>query len=166
MLANDAALTKFLEQNNVVNVVSGADNAEPFAAKTERNDIDLEFDGSSELFITVRYRRYAYTTNLAGCDPLLSSLILWCDPYSGDTGGEDDTRTVMMGSEFEDVDKRLYRVTGMDGAMHVLATCFNPRQDNELFGFEKSFNMVLAKELIEKKTKWIASLSYSYTSVS
>ena len=51
-------LTKFLEQNDVVNVVSGADNAEPFDARTERNGIDLEFDGSSELFITIRYRRY------------------------------------------------------------------------------------------------------------
>jgi hypothetical protein len=144
-------LTKFLEQNDVINVVSGADNAEPFAARTERNGIDLEFDGSSELFITARYRRYAYTTNLAECDPLLSSLILRCDPYSGGTGGEDDTSTVMDGSEFEDVDKRLYRVTGMDGAMHVLATCFYPRRNNELFGCEKSFNMVLAKELIEKR---------------
>jgi hypothetical protein len=58
---------------------------------------------------------------------------------------------MMNGSEFEDVDKRLYRVTGMDGAMHVLATCVYPRQDNELFGCEKSFNMVLAKELIETR---------------
>jgi hypothetical protein len=132
------ASPKFLEQNDVVNVICGADNSEPFDARTERNGIDLEFDGSNELFITILYRRYGYTTNLAECDPLLSSLIRRCDLYScdrvsevstgeeGGTGGEDDTSTVIDSSEFEDVDRRRYGVTGMDDATHVFTTCFYP----------------------------------------
>ena len=38
--------------------------------------VDLEFDGSCELYITIRYSRYAYySPDLDGCDPLLASLI-------------------------------------------------------------------------------------------
>jgi hypothetical protein len=100
--------------------------------------------------------RYAYTTDLAGCDPLLSSLIRRCDPYSCDRvlevgTGEDDTTVMYGSSEFVDVDGRLYRVTGMDDATHVLATCFYPRRNNELLGCEKSFNLPLSKELIQPR---------------
>jgi hypothetical protein len=69
----------------------------------------------------------------------------------GGTGGEDDTSTVIDGIEFVDVDGRLYRVTGMDDATHVLSTCFYPRRNNALLGCEKSFNMPLAKELIQRR---------------
>lgn len=77
--------------------------------------MDLEFDGSSELFVTMCYRRYAYTSNLAGCNPILSSLICRHNPYCvleevGSTAGdEDDTASfdVIYGSEFEDVDGRV-----------------------------------------------------------
>lgn len=81
-----AASPKLLQVNDVINVVSGADAKEvPFNFRTVRPGIDLEFDSNSELFVTVRYQRYAYTTNttnLSGCDPLLlSSLIRRCNPY-------------------------------------------------------------------------------------
>jgi hypothetical protein len=85
---------------------------------------------------------------------LLSSLIRRCDPYAFDpvleevgTTGDDDT-TVMYGSEFEDVDGRLYRVVRMD-ATHVFAMCFYPRcSSNELLSCEKAFNLPVAKDLI------------------
>ena len=79
LLANECRLSKvaspkFLGQNDVVNALCGADNAKPFHARTLlRDSIDLEFDGLRELYTTIQYRRYAYTTDLAGCDPLLSS---------------------------------------------------------------------------------------------
>jgi hypothetical protein len=104
--------------NDIVNVVCGADNAKTFSSRTVRDGIDLEFDGSSELFITIRYRWYAYTRDLARCDPLLSSLIRRCNPYTSDSmlevGTGEDSTTVIYGSEFEDANGRIYRVTGMD----------------------------------------------------
>jgi hypothetical protein len=146
---------KMLGTNDVVNVVRGADTAEPFSSRTVRDGVDLEFDGSSELFLTIRYSRFAYSpTNLEGCDPLLYSLIRRCDPYACDrvleVGTREDDTTIMYGSEFEDFDGRLYRVTGMD-AMHVFASCCYPQCNNELLGCEKSFDMPLAKELIQQR---------------
>jgi hypothetical protein len=52
---------KTLWQNDIINAVFGSDKCEPtFNPRTLRDGIDLEFVGSSELFITIRYRRYAY----------------------------------------------------------------------------------------------------------
>ena len=138
-----------------MNVVCGADNAEPvFTFKTVQDGVDLEFDGTSELFISIRYSRYAYTTNdLAGCDPLLSALIRRRDPYASSDCivVEDDNSTVTFGSEFEDEHGRVYRVTRMD-ATHVFAMCFYPRRcDNESLGSEKSFDIALAKILIQQR---------------
>jgi hypothetical protein len=150
------ASPKSLGKNDLINVVCGSDSAEQFIPRTVRDGINLEYDGSSELFITIRYRRYAYTSNLAGCDPLLSSVIRWCNPYAfghdalevGGTTGEDESTTVMYGSEFEDFDGRLYRVTHMD-ATRVFATCFYPRcSSNELLSCEKAFDLPVAKDLI------------------
>jgi hypothetical protein len=82
----------------------------------------------------------------------LSSLIHQCDPYAFDCAlevvtGENDT-AVMYGSEFEDVDGRLYRVTGMD-ATHASATSFYPQcSSNELLSCEKAFDLPVVKELI------------------
>jgi hypothetical protein len=78
------ASPKILHQNDIINVVCGSlGKEEPFNSRTVHDGIDLEFDSTSELFITVRYQRYAYTTPnvLSGCDPLLSSLIHRRNPY-------------------------------------------------------------------------------------
>jgi hypothetical protein len=78
----------------------------------------------------MHYRRYAYTSNLVGCNPLLSLVICWHNPYDasdrvleevGSAAGDEDDTAVM----FEGVDGRLYQVTGMDAA-HVVARCFYP----------------------------------------
>lgn len=128
-----------------------ANDSMPFILRTERDGIDMEFDGSSHLFIMVRYSRYAYTPNLEGCDPLLSSLIHRCDPGTGGVSGGEDNSTIIYGSEFADMDGRLYRVTGMDTPTHVLATCFYPTSDNVFLGRPKIFDVQLAKDLIEKR---------------
>jgi hypothetical protein len=150
------AIRKSIGTNVIINVVCGADSAETFLSRTVRDGIDLEFDGSSELFITIRYRQYAYRSNLEGCDPLLSSLIRQCDPYSCDpipidSGGiRQENSNMLYASEFTDVNGCLYRVTGMY-TTHIVATCVYPRSNNDLLGCEKSFDMQLAKELIEKR---------------
>ena len=42
-------------------MVCGSDESKPvFNLKTVYDGIDLEFDGSCELFITIWYRQYAY----------------------------------------------------------------------------------------------------------
>jgi hypothetical protein len=152
------AIPKILGTNDLVNVVCGDDSAETFLSQTVRDGIDLKFDGSSDLSITIQYSQYAYTrTNLQGCDPLLSSLICQCDPYACDPnlGVErgrvvEENSNMLLGSEFTNVDGRLYRVTIMH-MTHIVATCFYPRKDNDLIGCEKSFDMQLAKELIERR---------------
>jgi hypothetical protein len=77
---------KHLWQNDIINVVCGSDAAEAvFNLRTVNDGIDLEFDGCSVLFVTIRYRRFAYTTNSliqAECDPLLFALISPMDPYN------------------------------------------------------------------------------------
>jgi hypothetical protein len=149
---------KNIVTNDLINVVCGAnDAAVPFVFRTERDGIDMEFDGFSDLFITVRYSRYAYTPNLEGCDPLLSSLIRRCDPDTADLplfavgGTGKDNSNVFNGSEFVDVDGCLYRVTGIVDAAYVDATCFYPVSDNHLHGRSKRFDVQLAKDLIEKR---------------
>ena len=60
--------------NDIINAVPGSDVREPdFVARTPNDGVDLEFDGVSEIFITIRYSRYAYTagTTAEGCDPTL-----------------------------------------------------------------------------------------------
>ena len=145
---------KCLWQNDIVNVVHGSDNGEALSnPKTVRDGIDLEFDGCSELFITIRYRRFTYTANSltdADCDPLLSSLIRRCDPHtcSHELVDLDDTTRIMNGSEMEDHDGRLYRVVGMNST-HVSAICCYPQRNNAFYGKEKSFAIQFAMELIE-----------------
>jgi hypothetical protein len=48
------ALPKSLGKNDVINVVCGSDIAEPFISRTVHDGVDLEYDGSSELFIQCR----------------------------------------------------------------------------------------------------------------
>ena len=65
------SLPKTLWKNNIINVVWGNNESEPiFNSRTECDGIDLGYDGSAELFITIRCRRNAYTASLHGCDPL------------------------------------------------------------------------------------------------
>ena len=155
---------KTLWQNDIINAVFGSDDREPsFNPRTVRDGIDLEFDGSSELFITIRYRRYAYRTDLEDCDPLLASLI--CHRRLANNENEDDdvssddnhddaeysSITIMSGSEFaDDINGFLYRVTRIDST-RVYAKCFYPRRDNALFEGEKSFDILKTKELIYRR---------------
>jgi hypothetical protein len=44
-------LPKSLGKNDVINVVCGSDIAEPFISRTVHDGVNLEYDGSSELFI-------------------------------------------------------------------------------------------------------------------
>jgi hypothetical protein len=153
------ASPKTLWKNDVINVVCGSDESEPvFNLKTVHDGIDLEFDGSCELFITIRYRRYAYSSNLEGCDPLLASLICRqslsaSTPTSDNDESENhDDNMILSGSEFEDkTDGCLYRVIGIDSSRLVRAKCFYPHRDNNLFGCEKLFDIVLATELIQQR---------------
>ena len=151
---------KSLCQNDIINVVCGSDDHEPaFNIRSVRDGIDLEFDGGSELFITVRYRRFTYAANSlvnAECDPLLSSLIRRLDPYVGNHESVDDNNSnsnlsiIAEGSEFEDLDGLLYRVVRIDmSTSYVQARCCYPKRNNDLFGMEKSFDIQLTKELIE-----------------
>jgi hypothetical protein len=154
---------KNLWKNDIINVVCGSDDVEStFNTKTVRDGIDLEFDGCSELFITVRYRRFTYTADTlvdAECDPLLSCLIRRLNPYlsnhelvveeqeNPDNGAD---LIIVQGSEFEDIDGCLYRVVSVDLLTHyVRAKCFYPRRNNALFGLEKSFDIDQAKEWID-----------------
>jgi hypothetical protein len=66
------------------------------------------------------------------------------------TDEQEDVTTVMNGSEMEDDDGHLYRVTGMD-ERNVYATCFYPRHNNELLYSQKTFSMAHAKELILRR---------------
>lgn len=157
---------KTLWQNDIINAVFGSNEHEPiFNARTIRDGIDFEFDGSSELFITIRYRRYAYRADLQDCDPLLASLICHgrlADSAEGDedyvlsidednADAEYSSITIMSGSEFaDDVNGFLYRVTRMDSTS-VYAKCFFPRRDNDLFQCEKSFDILKTKELIYRR---------------
>ncbi|KAI2493462.1 hypothetical protein MHU86_8975 [Fragilaria crotonensis] len=149
---------KSLWQNDIINVVCGSDDHEPgFNSKTVRDGIDLEFDGCNELFITIRYRRFTYSSRRGlvateECDPLLSSLIHRCNPYPCDPEDvvqEDHHQGIIMnGSEFEDHDGCLYRVVSIH-ATYVCAKCCYPQHNNALFGREKQFDIQLAKVLIE-----------------
>jgi hypothetical protein len=59
------SLPKTLWKNNIINVVWGNNECEPiFNSRTERDGMDLEYDGSAELFITIQYCQYAYTASL------------------------------------------------------------------------------------------------------
>ena len=160
------ASPKSLWQNDIVNVVCGSDVCEaPFDARTVRDGIDLEFDGGGELFITVRYRQFAYTANSlhsADCDELLSSLIRRCNPAlllccnDGHLIVEAPDATtitsmIVSGSEFQDNDNDcLYQVVATNST-HVIAICFYPKTNNVFFGTRKSFDIESAKELIEMR---------------
>jgi hypothetical protein len=145
---------KGLWQNDIINVVCGSDAQEPgLNVKTVRDGVDLEFDGCSKLFITIRYRRFTYTaSNLVDveCDPLLSALIRRCDLYAGIDESEEveDHAVIVNGSEFEDYDGCLYRVVSVD-TTRVHSRCCYPQSNSVKFGLEKSFDIQLAKELIE-----------------
>jgi hypothetical protein len=164
---------KSLRINDIINVVCGSDARESgFSARTPYDGIDLEYDGMCELFITVRYSRYAYSRNTSilgiagGCDPLLYSLISHSNPYDKvhNNNGEltdqanntvssidDDYDTVVEESEFEDSDGRLYRVLTKKNTMRVVAMCIYPNDNNAMLGCMKSFDLALAKELIRKR---------------
>ncbi|KAI2502826.1 hypothetical protein MHU86_11650 [Fragilaria crotonensis] len=152
------SVPKTLWKNDIINVVCGSDDCEPtFNSMTVRDGIDLEFDGTCELFITIRYRRYAYSASLDGCDPLLASLICRHSVYATPLFNEDDDiedenqdMDIMTGSEFVDDDGCLYRVIKID-SMHVHGKCVYPRQNNDLFGNEKLFDILLTKELIQQR---------------
>jgi hypothetical protein len=151
------SLPKTLWKNEIINVVWGNNESEPiFNSRTKRDGIDLEYDGSAELFITIRYRRYAYTASLHGCDPLLVSLIcrhsrLQATLSNDEDEEQDDNSTpILVGSEKEDADGCLYRVVGMTDLQSVLAKCCYPRCNNERFGKEKVLDANLAKELIQQ----------------
>jgi hypothetical protein len=49
------AIPKIMGTNDLVNVVCGTDSTETFLSQTARDGIDLEFDGSSHLSISIRY---------------------------------------------------------------------------------------------------------------
>lgn len=163
---------KSLSINDVINVVCGSDTRESaFIARTPCDGIDFEFDGMCELFITVRYSRYAYTkhTSIAhGCDPLLYSLIARSDPYmmqnkdtiaeeddittgiNCDSDNESESAVVVKESEFQDGKGQLWRVTHKS-ATHVVAMCIYPKQNNEMHGCLKSFDLALAKQWIRQR---------------
>ncbi|KAI2510048.1 hypothetical protein MHU86_4342 [Fragilaria crotonensis] len=161
---------KHLWQNDIINVVCGSDVAEAvFNLRTVNDGIDLEFDGCSVLFVTIRYQRFAYTTNSlsqAECDPLLFALIGRMDPYNIHVNGMDDDNSheaddqvsvIVDGSEF-DFDGCLYRIvlhgttmTAAENSTRVVSKCVYPMNDNPLYGIEKSFDVRLAKELIERR---------------
>ena len=153
---------KSLRINDIINVVCGSDERESdFTARTPYDGIDLEYDGLCELFVTVRYSRYAFTRNTSlhgitgGCDPLLYSLISRCNPYETTSNtavgsNDDNTDTIFDESEFEDSDGRLYRVTKIN-AVNVVAMCIYPRLNNVMHGCVKSFDLALAKELIRQR---------------
>jgi hypothetical protein len=152
------SIPKTLWRNDVINVVIGSHEPDPvFKLLTERDGIDFEYDGCAELFITIRYRRYGYGggASLDGCDPLLADLIcrrsLHAPSVDDDDGGddeEDSTTIILIGSELEDVDGRLYRVTRMNDLQSVLARCFYP---NPAIGIEKVFGIERVKRLIEER---------------
>lgn len=154
------SLPKTLWQNDIINAVFGSDECEPvFNPKTVKDGVDLEFDGSSELYITIRYRRYAYSATLKDCDPLLASLICHhrLSLLANDEGEDrvDDENehdpTIMSGSEFADiVNGFLYRVTRVDSGQ-VFAKCFYPRRENVLFNKEKVFDSSDAKKAISRR---------------
>lgn len=48
------AIPKIMGTNDLVNVVCGTDSTETFLSQTARDGIDLEFDGSSDLSISIR----------------------------------------------------------------------------------------------------------------
>lgn len=155
---------KSLWINDVINVVCGSDTHEPvFSTRTPHDGIDLEFDGMCELFITIRYTRYAYTPNniepTGGCDPLLSSLIRRSNPHKHFSYGlrdevvphfDNDSVTIVHESEFEDDDGCVYRVTNMNST-HVDARCCYPKHENPKYGCEKTFDRALTKELIQRR---------------
>jgi hypothetical protein len=160
---------KSLWINDLINVVCGSDICEPtFVSRTTCDGIDLEFDGACELFITIRYTRYAYTKSSlevpGRCDPLLSSLIHRMNPYkqhfingileddveTGIEGDKDSTICVHESDEFEDDDGCVYRVSSMNST-HVSAKCFYPRHENAMYGREKVFDLVLTKKLIQRR---------------
>ena len=166
---------KCLGINDLINVVRGSDVCEPTTSSsrtTTCDGIDLEFDGVCELYITIRYTRYAYTRSsldvAGGCDPLLSSLICRKNPYKLEfnengvledavdelsVGDEDSTTTcssVHLSDEFEDDEGCLYKVSSMT-LTHVSARCLYPRRDNLMYGHEKLFDLALTKELIKRR---------------
>ena len=166
---------KNLWRDDIMNVVCGADTAEAgaFSVRTVHDGIDLEYDGCSELFITVRYRHFTYTANSisdpADCDPLLFALICRHDPYVdmatnsihnntmllADEDG-DEAMAIADGSEFEDCDGCLYRVvhgmaTTVGSSTCIQSKCVYPQRNNPLFGTEKSFDVQMAKDLIERR---------------
>ncbi len=161
---------KSLWINDIINVVRGSDAREAcFSTRTPRDGIDFEFDGLCELFITIRYSRYAFTQNTSllgiagGCDPLLYSLIARCNPYKRNyDGGEEDnasissnhnnseTEVVINESDFEDSDGCLWRVTSKNTSC-VVAKCIYPKLNNVMHGCMKSFDLALAKQLIQQR---------------
>ena len=155
------SVPKPLWRNDIINVVYGSDIQEPvFNAKTVCDGIDLEFDGRSELFITVRYRRFSYTGAnslvVSECDPLLSALICRRDPYDdlrAHEPAEEDHVIIAHGSEFQDYDGCLYEVLISVGTTHVRCRCIYPQRDNPLHGLEKLFNLPTAHELIERRLR-------------
>jgi hypothetical protein len=159
------SVPKPLWQNDIINVVSGSDVPEPvFNARTVCDGVDLEFDGCSTLFITVRYRRFSYTGSnslaVSVCDPLLSALIRREDPYDDNnnvlacelTGEEEERGIIAEGSEFQDYDGCLYEVRiGVAVTSQVRCRCIYPRRNNPLYGLEKLFDLSLVRSLIEHR---------------
>ena len=157
---------------DLINVVRGSDICEPaFSSRMTCDGIDLEFDGICELFITIRYTRYAYTKSshdiTGGCDPLLSSLICCLNPYkqqfnkdgileevdgtSNEEVDDDATKTCVHESdEFEDNNGCVYRASSMN-SIHVSAKSYYPRRDNSMYGCKKVFDLARTKMLIQRR---------------
>ena len=144
---------KTLWINDLINVVCGSGEPEPvFNKRTAQDGVDLAYDGSTELFVTLRYRRYAYDTSLEGCDPLLASLLRRQSLFSKHEDEDDgEMPIILIGSELEDSNGCLYRVVGLADVRSVLARCFHPRLNNPRYGKEKVIDIDLANELIQQR---------------
>jgi hypothetical protein len=140
-----------------------------FKLRTGNDGIDLDFDGCSVLFVTIRYRRFAYTTNSliqAECDPLLFALIGRMDPYNIHVKGMEDNNSheaddqesmIGDGSKF-DYGGCLYRIVqhgttiaAADRSTCVFSKFVYPMENNPLHGIKKSFDVCTAKEFIERR---------------
>ena len=134
-------------------MVCGSGEPEPvFNKRTAQDGVDLAYDGSTELFVTLRYRRYAYDTSLEGCDPLLASLLRRQSLFSKHEDEDDgEMPIILIGSELEDSNGCLYRVVGLADVRSVLARCFHPRLNNPRYGKEKVIDIDLANELIQQR---------------
>ena len=72
------------------------------------------------------------------------------DEDDDNTDDESESGVVVQESEFQDGDGRLWRVTHIN-EMHVVAKCIYPKQNNQMHGSSKSFDLTLAKQWIRQR---------------